>query len=223
MIMKVSSVSLPTIKRLPSYLHILRQALEEGHENISSAYIARALHLEAIQVRKDLSATGISGQSGVGFNIAGLIKHLEDFLGWNNSRDAFLVGCGNLGVALMGYEGFRERGLNIVAGFDVDKNKIGKEISGKKIFSLEKFPDLLERLHIKIGVLTVPQNRAQQVAGYMVESGIEAIWNFTSVRLDIPEHIIVERVELECSLAVLSSRLREKNEESAEEFSGANV
>ena len=212
MIMKASSVSLPTIKRLPSYLHVLRIALEEGNVNISSAHIAKQLQLEAIQVRKDLSATGIIGQSGVGFNIKQLIKHLEDFLGWNNSHDAFIVGCGNLGIALMGYDGFRERGLNIIAGFDVDKRKIGTEIAGKRIFSLEKFKDLVERLHIKIGVLTVPQQMAQQIASYMVDSGIEAIWNFTSVKLEIPENIIVERVGLECSLAVLSSRLREKYE-----------
>ncbi|MGE4286514.1 MAG: redox-sensing transcriptional repressor Rex [Phycisphaerae bacterium] len=209
---KVESVSLPTIKRLPSYLHVLRAALAEGSENISSSHIAGLLQLEAIQVRKDLSATGITGQSGVGFNIAGLVRHLEDFLGWNNSRDAFILGCGNMGVALMGYEGFRERGLNIIAGFDIDKRKIGTEIAGKRIFHVEKLKDLAHRLHVRIGVLTVPQQYAQESAQILVDAGIEAIWNFTPVKLDIPEHIIVERVGLESSLAVLSSRLREIDE-----------
>jgi redox-sensing transcriptional repressor len=188
----------------------LRNCHSSGRSHISSSYIAQQLQLEAIQVRKDLSATGIIGQAGVGFAVPELINHIEEFLGWDNTRDAFLIGCGNLGSALIGYEGFKTRGLNIIAGFDVDKDKIGKTISGKLIFELEKLPDLVNRMHIKLGVLTVPPKTAQAVAEYAVRAGIRAIWNFTSVKLDLPEEIVVERVGLESSLAVLSSRLKEK-------------
>jgi redox-sensing transcriptional repressor len=204
------SVPQPTIRRLPSYLQVLRNCHSSGRSHISSSYIAQQLQLEAIQVRKDLSATGIIGQAGVGFAVPELINHIEEFLGWDNTRDAFLIGCGNLGSALIGYEGFKTRGLNIIAGFDVDKDKIGKTISGKLIFELEKLPDLVNRMHIKLGVLTVPPKTAQAVAEYAVRAGIRAIWNFTSVKLDLPEEIVVERVGLESSLAVLSSRLKEK-------------
>ncbi|MFI4912949.1 MAG: redox-sensing transcriptional repressor Rex [Sedimentisphaeraceae bacterium JB056] len=204
------SVPQPTIRRLPSYLQVLRNCQKKGRTNISSSYIAQQLQLEAIQVRKDLSATGITGQAGVGFSVTALISHIEDFLGWDNTRDAFLIGCGNLGSALIGYEGFKARGLNIIAGFDVDKDKVGKTISGKLIFELEKLPDLVNRMHIKLGVLTVPPEVSQAVAEYAVKAGIKAIWNFTSVKLDLPEDIVVERVGLESSLAVLSSKLKEK-------------
>jgi redox-sensing transcriptional repressor len=204
------SVPQPTIRRLPSYLQVLRNCRNNGRSHISSSFIAQQLQLEAIQVRKDLSATGIIGRAGVGFDVQGLISHIEDFLGWDNTHDAFLIGCGNLGSALIGYEGFKVRGLNIIAGFDVDKEKAGKTISGKLIFELEKLPDLVNRMHIKLGVLTVPTQAAQSVAEYAVNAGIKAIWNFTSVKLDLPEDIVVERVGLESSLAVLSSRLKDR-------------
>lgn len=206
------SVPQPTIRRLPSYLNVLRSCKKSGRTHISSSYIAKQLQLEAIQVRKDLSATGIIGQAGVGFEVPKLLSHIEEFLGWDNTRDAFLVGCGNLGSALIGYEGFKARGLNIIAGFDADKDKAGKTISGKLIFELEKLPDLVSRMHIKLGVLTVPPEVAQAVAEYMVKAGIKAIWNFTAMRLDLPEEVIVERVGLEASFAVLSSKLKEKLE-----------
>lgn len=202
------SVSRPTIRRLPSYLQVLEVCRKKGLENVSSSFIAAQLHLEAIQVRKDLTATGIIGQSGVGFKVDALIEHIERFLGWDNTRDAFIVGCGNLGRALMGYEGFKCNGLNIVAAFDNDKEKIGKEVNGKLIFGLEKLPDLVERMHIKLVILTVPAEAAQKVAEYLVQSGIKAIWNFTTVKLDLDDNIIVERVGFESSLAILSSRLK---------------
>ncbi len=203
------SVPQPTIRRLPSYLQVLRSCQKNGRKHISSSYIAEQLQLEAIQVRKDLSATGIIGQAGVGFSVSELVHHIEKFLGWDNTRDAFLIGCGNLGSALIGYESFRSRGLNIIAGFDTDKNKIGNKIHGKLIFELEKLPDLVARMHIQLCVLTVPPEVAQAVAEYVVKAGIKAVWNFTSAKLDLPADIIVERVGLEASFAVLSSRLKE--------------
>lgn len=200
----------PTIRRMPLYLNLLKKVEAGGREFISSTHISNELKLESIQVRKDLAVTGIVGQPGVGYPVSMLIKAIESFLGWDNVTEAFLVGAGNLGSALVGYDGFRERGLNIVAAFDVDPAKIGTEIHGKRVFDLKRLGDLVNRMHIKMGVLTVPLEVAQETADYMVESGIEAIWNFTAVKLNLPSHIIVERVDLAASFAVLSSRLADK-------------
>ena len=204
------SVPQPTIRRLPSYLRVLNEFKSSGGSYISSSFIAGQLQLEAIQVRKDLSATGVIGQAGVGFDVAELIKHIEEFLGWDNTHDAFLIGCGNLGAALIGYEGFKDSGLNIIAGFDVDKSKVGKMVAGKLVFDLEKLGNLVSRMHINIAVLAVPPRQAQDAACYAVKCGIKAFWNFTPVQLEVPEGIIVERVGLESSLAVLSSKLKEQ-------------
>lgn len=110
---------------------------------------------------------------------------------------------------MLGYSGFQEYGLNIVAAFDVDPAKIGEDVHGREVFPLEKLHDLALRMHVLIGILTVPAAAAQDVATFMVLSGIRAIWNYTPVKLEVPELVVVEDVKLASSLAVLSSRLAE--------------
>jgi redox-sensing transcriptional repressor len=141
--------------------------------------------------------------------VAELIDAIEQFLGWKNTSDAFLVGAGSLGSALLGYEGFKEYRLNVLAGFDANPVKIGTHIHGKEIFAMDKLPDLIRRMHVLIGILTVPAAAAQQVADVLVGAGIRAIWNYTPVQLQVPDGVIVEDVKLAASLAVLSSRLAE--------------
>jgi redox-sensing transcriptional repressor len=201
------SVSQPTVRRLPLYLRILKQAEDAGKENISSTYIAKELKLESIQVRKDLASMGITGQPGIGFTVKSLIRAIEHFLGWDNPTDAFVVGAGNLGAALAGYEGFGEYNLNIIAAFDIDPAKVGSEISGKKVFHIAKLAEHIQRMHIKIAILTLPSAAAQQITNIMVEAGIKAIWNFTSLKLNVPEDVFVERIDLAASLAVLSNKI----------------
>ena len=203
----IRSVPVPTVRRLPAYLRLLLTLQARGREVVSCTHIADELGLVSVQVRKDLSATGIVGKPKVGYATAALITAIRDFLGMNNTSDALLVGAGCLGGALLGYEGFSEFNLNVVAGFDVNPAKIGTEIHGKLIFPLEKFPDLAQRMHVLIGILTVPAAAAQDVTNLMVLSGIRAIWNYTPVELEVPDPIIVEDVKLAASLAVLSSRL----------------
>lgn len=198
----------PTLRRLPVYYQYLKKLHNEGKADfISATQIGNDLNIIPIQVRKDLEITEVTGKPKLGYNITELIKRIEDFLGWNNVTDAFLVGAGNLGSALLGYNGFKEYGLNIVAGFDDDENKVGKEICGKMIFHVEKLPEMVRRMGIKIGILTVPAPYAQEVANNMIKAGIRAIWNFTHVKLTVPPNIIVQHENLAASLVVLSKRL----------------
>lgn len=201
-------IPVPTIRRLPGYLRLLREAAISHMDYISGTYLANELNLEPIQVRKDLAITGVVGKPRLGFSVMELIDAIESLLGWSNTHDAFLVGVGSLGVALMGYGGFREYGLQIVAGFDVDKNKIGKTIHGKKVYDLDKLPDLAPRMGICTCILTVPADAAQGVVDMLTTAGIVGIWNFTPAKLVVPENVIVEKVDLAASLAVLSSRLQ---------------
>ena len=201
------TAGVPTIKRLPLYLRLLRKMKAEGEEYASGTVVARELGLDPIVVRKDLAITGAVGRPRLGFPMAEIISALEDFLGWSNTSDAFLVGVGNLGRALLGYKGFEQHGMRIVAAFDTDPDIIGTQVHGKTVYDVAKLPEMAKSLHVQIGVLTVTASVAQQVANAMVEGGIRAIWNFTPTTLDLPAHVILQREELASSLAVLSHRL----------------
>jgi redox-sensing transcriptional repressor len=197
----------PTLRRLPTYRRFLVQLQRQGRSQVSCTHIADDLGLDPTQVRKDLAVTGIVGKPKVGYEVGMLIAAIDGFLGWDNATEAFLVGAGSLGTALMGYEGFREHGLNIIAAFDVDERKFGQKIRGKAIMPLPKLPNLAQRMHIHLGIIATPAEGAQEVADLMIQGGIRAIWNFAPVSLKVPEGVIVENVQLSSSLAVLSSKL----------------
>lgn len=165
----------PSIRRLPSYLHIIRQAEKDGDDYISGTVIANELNLEPIQVRKDLAITGIIGKPKKGYPVQALITAIEHFLGWDSVRDAVLVGVGNLGSALMGYPQFRFHGLNIVAAFDKDPKKIGSTVHDVPVLPLDSMELQVRNLGINIAILTVPSNSAQETTDILVKAGINAI------------------------------------------------
>ncbi len=200
-------VSQATMRRLPVYLHLLHRHREEGLQYISCSDVGRELGLDPTQVRKDLEGTGNVGRPRVGFTVASLIDAIESFLGWNKVNEAFLAGAGNLGTALLGYGRLRNYGINIVAAFDADPRRIGGEVYGRQVLSIDRLADLAARMHVLIGIITVPGEHAQSVADLMVAGGIRAIWNFAPVSLRLPAHIIVQNEELYYSLAALSRKL----------------
>ena len=197
----------PSIRRLPLYLSFLRQLREQKVEVVSSTRIAEELGLTGIQVRKDLAMTGIVGRPKIGHSINELVSHIECFLGWDKSRPAFLVGVGHLGTALLGYKGFKQENLDIVASFDSDPEKIGKTILGRPTYPVSEFSQKAKEMNVQCAILTVPAQFAQATADMMVEAGIVGIWNFAPVQLFVPDSVIVENVSLSSSYAVLSQRL----------------
>lgn len=205
--MEQRTAGVPTLKRLPLYLRLLRKMKEQGEEYASGAVVARELGLDPIVVRKDLAITGAVGRPRLGFPMDEIISAIEDFLGWSNTSDAILVGVGNLGRALLGYTGFEQHGMRIVAAFDSNPDIIGTKVHGKHIHDVNKLPEMAKKMHVQIGVLTVTASVAQPVADMMIEGGIRAIWNFTPTTLDVPDKVILQREELASSLAVLSHRL----------------
>ncbi len=204
---KIITTSIPTIKRLPRYIQILKKLKSEKVENVSATMIGDELGIESIQVRKDLSTTGIVGKPKVGYQLDELLTTLVNFLNWNNKTDAFLVGTGALGKAILGYDNFKNYGLNIIAAFDNDPEKIKEKINSIEVFHIDKLKSLAERMKIRIGVITVPVDYAQEIAEIMVSGGIKAVWNFAPVDIKLPEEIIVENVHLSQSLAVLTHKL----------------
>lgn len=208
----------PSIRRLPQYLHVIRQFESTGGEYISGTLIANELNLEPIQVRKDLAITGIIGKPKRGYPASELIKAIEHYLGWDISHKAIVVGAGNLGSALMGYQEFRNNGLDIVAGFDADPTKIGSRIHGVQIHNIDSLDEIVAQIKPEIAILTVPSPFAQSSCESIVKSGIKSIWNFTNTKLKVPDYVSVQREDLSSGYAMLSVMMQQlaKNLDSVE-------
>ena len=167
-----NKIPIPTIKRYPSYLRRLQSYQQKGMVNVSATYIANDLQLNPIQVRKDISLTGIEGKPKIGFAVDDLIESLTNSLGWNNTNDAILIGVGNLGRALMGYEGFSQNGFRIVGAFDKNPDIIGTEVNGITVMPLEKLEAYVIENRINLAIMTVPAKQAQTVAELLVKCGV---------------------------------------------------
>jgi redox-sensing transcriptional repressor len=200
---KIKISAVPSIRRLPSYLHTIRQYQHEGGEFISGTLIAQELNLEPIQVRKDLAITGIIGKPKKGYPLAALITAIERFLGWNSPQDAVLIGVGNLGTALMGYQEFQFHGLNIIAAFDKNPEKIGTAVHGVTVLDAKTMDIQIRNFGVKVAILTVPSAFAQETAEVLVGAGIVGIWNFTNFKLKVPDQVVVQKEDLSSGYALL--------------------
>ena len=205
--MTVKNYPVPSIQRLPVYLRFLKEQRLRGETGVSCTKIAEELGQLSVQVRKDLAITGISGRPKVGYKIDDLINAVEEFLGWNSKTRAFLVGAGSLGSAILGYQGFSSFGLEVVAAFDTNREKLGTTIHGCPVHHIDELTCMGLDKKIDIGILTVPASSAAAVAKLLVDVGVRGIWNYTPVRLELPEHIVCEQVKLSASFAVLSRAL----------------
>ena len=204
---------LPTIRRMPMYLRMLNKVMKEGMEHVSSNRLAEELDLEAIVVRKDLAVAGILGKPRVGFEVKPAIEAIEQFMNFNSPTDAVLVGAGHLGQALLGYPGFVKFGLNIVAAFDSNPDRIGTVLYDKPVYPMSEFSQRCEVNNIHIGILCVPGKYAQEVADMMVSAGLKGIWNFTPRKLNLPPEVVVQREDLAEGLAELSIKLSRMEQE----------
>jgi len=206
-----TSVPMPTLRRLPRYYQFLERLQGAGQEQVSAAHMAEVLGVHHTQVRKDLAIAGCQGRPKTGHRVADLLAAIKVFLRWDNHSEAFLVGVGSLGSALLKYPGFSQAGARIVAGFDLDPAKAGR-VGDIPVLPLAKLPDLTARMHIQVGILTVPAEAAQPTAELMAASGIRAIWNFAPVTLELPDDVIVENLELFTSLSLLLRRFSDNQE-----------
>ena len=206
--MQKKEISKAVLKRLPGYLAYLRSIPEGSSPYISATALAAALGMGEVQVRKDLAMVSDGGRPKIGYRRESLIDDIEQFLGYDNTTDAVLVGAGKLGRALLGYEGFEEYGLNILAAFDADANKIGMDESGKPVYALDKLPSFCKTHKVLMGIITVPSSYAQEVCDLLIANGIKGIWNFAPAHLEAPANILIQTQNMATSLAVLSMHLQ---------------
>ncbi|MBT9130423.1 MAG: Redox-sensing transcriptional repressor Rex [candidate division WS2 bacterium] len=197
----------PALRRLPVYYRRMLQAIEEGVPFVSSDELGKSAGVPGAQVRKDISCLSQHGRSGVGYDARSMASHLEELLGLVNDKEAVLVGVGNLGRALALYPGFSRYKLQIIALFDNNPSIVGQTVGDQQILPVEKLINLAQRLHIQVGIITVPAEAAQEVANTMIAGGIKVIWNFAPCRLTVPGDILVKNEDLATELAALSHRI----------------
>ena len=200
-------ISKSVLKRLPGYHAYLKTIQNPDSPYISATAIANALDMGEVQVRKDLAMVSDGGRPKVGYVRERLIEDIEQFLGYDNTTDAILVGAGRLGQALLGYSGFDEYGLNILAAFDIRPETKRKD-SGKPILPLDQMVPFCQEHKILMGIITVPTEFAQEACDRMIQAGIKAIWTFSPTHLDVPDHVMVHNENMANSLAILSMHLQ---------------
>ena len=205
--MERKEISKAVLKRLPGYLSYLKNIPSDASPYISATGLATALGRGVVQVRKDLAAVSNGGRPKIGYLRESLIEDISQFLGYDNTTDAVLVGAGKLGQALLGYSGFSAYGLNILAAFD-EKPFGPRSKREKPIYPMDKMEDFCHSNSVVMGIITVPAEHAQAVCNKMIECGIKAIWNFAPTHLDVPAGILVQNENMATSLAVLSMHLQ---------------
>lgn len=205
--MNTKEISPAVIKRLPRYYRYLGDLLENDVVRISSKELSEKMKVTASQIRQDLNNFGGFGQQGYGYNVEYLYTEIGKILGLNKTNNMIIVGAGNLGQALANYQDFEKIGFSVTAIFDVNPKLIGLVVRGIEIMDIEDLEKYVKTNNIDIAALTLPKQKAQRVAQDLVSYGIKAFWNFASIDLQLPEHIVVENVHLAESLMTLSYKI----------------
>ena len=208
--MKKQKVSNAVIRRLPRYYRHLTDLSKAGVLRISSSALGESMNLTASQIRQDLSCFGEFGQQGYGYNVESLRKEVAEILGMTRKHTAVILGVGNLGRALIENFHFDRYGVSLTAAFDVDPELIGREISGIQIHPIDELEGYLKENPTSIGVLTVPQSVASEMAERLLKNGAKGIWNFTNLELQLENpDAVVENVHFADSLLTLSYLISE--------------
>jgi redox-sensing transcriptional repressor len=193
-----------TVARLPEYLRALHHLADAGYETVSSDALASAAGVNSAKLRRDLSHLGSYGTRGVGYDVALLAGQIESVLGLDESRAVALVGIGNLGHALAGYDGFATRGFRIAALLDADPARFGERVNGLVVRNVNELEAVMAENRIHIAVIATPAHAAQSVADRLVAAGVTSILNFAPCVLTVPDGVDVRKVDLAIELQILS-------------------
>ena len=212
-IVEEREISRAVIRRLPRYYRYLGELLENGVERISSNDLSKRMKVTASQIRQDLNNFGGFGQQGYGYNVKYLYTEIGKILGLEEDHNIIIIGAGNLGQALANYAGFENRGFILKGIFDVNPRLQGVSIRGVPIRMMDDLKAFVQNNNIDIAVLTIPKEKAIEVANMLVDNGVRAIWNFAHTDLNLPDNIVVENVHLSESLMQLSYNISRYKED----------
>ncbi|MCC7349286.1 MAG: redox-sensing transcriptional repressor Rex [Phycisphaerales bacterium] len=201
---KPESVPNPAVRRLSLYLRQLEVFARKGRRTISSKQLGQSLNLTDAQVRKDLAYFGQFGHPGIGYRVDDLIAQVRRILGTDKIWNVLLVGAGNLGRALMSYKGFDAKGFRLVAIFDNDPSKVGKRQGPFVVESLNDLRSVIDQHAIRLAMIAVPADAAQEIADKLVEAGIRGLLNFAPISLNVPADVALNAVDLAVQMEQLS-------------------
>lgn len=211
--MKINDISENVIRRLPRYLRMLDALLEQGRPRVSSADLGEMLGFTPSQVRQDFNTFGSFGQQGYGYSVLELRSGIASILGIDGERNAIMIGAGHIGLALMENLNFEQYGVHLTAAFEVDPDKIGKEINGIPVYSASSLEQYLVENKVDIAVLTVPKHIAREAAERIQKCNVNVFWNFTNVDLAEPgTDVIFENIHFSDSLSTLCYYITAKRE-----------
>ncbi|MFO1513178.1 MAG: redox-sensing transcriptional repressor Rex [Verrucomicrobiota bacterium] len=198
-----------TVYRLSTYLRCLAPLKEKKIQTVSSEALAKVAAVKPTQLRKDLAYFGTFGTRGLGYDVAELYRRIADELGTSRLQPVILVGVGNLGMALLSYRGFEKEGFEIVAAFDVEPNRRRDKETKQPVYGTEKLREFVRSHQVKMAILAVPAEAAQEMANLLVQCGVMGILNFSPIVLHVPEDVMVNNVNLAIELENLSYFLQE--------------
>lgn len=203
-------ISMAVIRRMPKYYRYLNDLKNEGVSKISSRKLAESMGLTASQVRQDFNCFGDFGQQGQGYDVAALHREISSILGLDEGYSVIFIGAGRLCCSLVENFGFARRGFKLLAAFDTDPAKVGREICSLPVYHVDDIGKICGRRKPDIGILAVPRAKALEGAEYLKKAKVKAVWNFTNAELGLPEDkIIVENVHLSDSLMTLCYKLNQ--------------
>jgi redox-sensing transcriptional repressor len=194
----------PAVRRLSLYLRQLEAFKRKDRRTVSSKQLGESLGLTDAQVRKDFAYFGQFGHPGIGYRVDDLIGQVKRILGTDKTWNVLLIGAGNLGRALLAYRGFDQKGFRLIAVFDADPGKVGKKHGGFVIQSLTEMAAAVQKQNIKLAMIAVPADNAQDVADQLVAAGVRGLLNFAPVSLTVPPDVALNAVDLAVQLEQLS-------------------
>lgn len=185
-----------TVERLSEYRRTLLRLLAKGQSHIYSHELAGMHAITAVQVRRDLMIIGFTTVGKKGYNVRELISFIGSILDSEDTCNVGIIGMGNLAQAITHYFNGKRSKLRIVAAFDVDATKIDKKVGGIDCYNIKSFPEVAERLNIKVIVLTLPAAAVARVSEIIKNSGVRGVLNFTSATLNLPPEVYVEDYDM---------------------------
>jgi redox-sensing transcriptional repressor len=199
------------IDRLPLYARALSALDEQGREVVSSQELGELLGVTPAQIRKDLSYFGRFGKQGRGYNVKQLHQALREILGLTQEWPMVLVGVGRLGRAIVGYAGFIPQGFRIVEVFDADPKIIGSKVDGLTVHAVEKLPEVLRGRDIRIAIVAVPAESAQNVIDMLISCGVRAILNYAPIAPHVPQHVRIKDIDPVLALQSMTFYVKSEN------------
>lgn len=198
------SIPNPAVRRLSLYLRQLEDFERKSRRTISSKQLGESLRLTDAQVRKDLAYFGQFGHPGIGYRVQDLIGELRKILGTDKTWAVVLVGAGNIGRAMSGYRGFDHKGFRLVAVFDNDPAKVGRKLGPFTIQPLSQLPDTVRQQSVRLAILAVPADNAQDAADQLIDAGVRGLLNFAPVSLSVPHDVALQTVDMAVQLEQLA-------------------